>query len=498
MSQQPLAKRLLVAEDDDTSFFILKTILMKENVTLTRAVNGLDVVAKFKEMERNVDLILMDIEMPEMNGLDAAQQIRRYEVERDLPPTMIVALTAHDTPDYHRRIFDARMNSIVQKPVRQAALLAAMRSALESKPMPMVTQATETEAIPDVDVRRALEDVKKRLWVDLKEYLQRIKSLVEAKSAEQLRILGHTIKGYGGHLLQPRITLLGRSIQNMAAAREFDAVQQHADELKEYVERVESEMALSKLSLGGDGAGDAAAPPRAPMGTPLMEAPPSPGHESDALLAAMSARFVQEVGDDIVKLDRALQAKDFTTVARLAHTLKGVGTKMGHAPVSDLGRAIQSEAIALNAEQVARLIGELQSYVDTLTGVDEHEVLAVPPELQRDLRRIDARSERVGAATADLRSALAASRVKDLSMYADQLQMAQDVANWPVVRSAAEGVRAAGAALQNDFLLGVAADLRAAADASDLSRTVSGVLPRAVLHRIPPQRALLVSVAAHR
>jgi CheY-like chemotaxis protein len=132
--QQPaLAQRLLVAEDDDTSFFILKTLLSKQAVQVTRAVDGVDVCEKFMQNPTGFDLILMDIEMPRVNGLEAAQKIRQFELQKDLAPTMIVALTAHDEPEYHRRIFDSRMNSIVQKPVRAPALLEAMRVALESR-----------------------------------------------------------------------------------------------------------------------------------------------------------------------------------------------------------------------------------------------------------------------------------------------------------------------------------------------------------------------------
>jgi CheY-like chemotaxis protein len=128
----PRAKHILAVDDDDMSFFILKTILSHEPVELTRAVDGVDAVQQFKDNHTKFELILMDIEMPRMNGLEAAQKIRAFEIQEDLAPTMIVALTAHDEPEYHRKIFDARMNSIVQKPVRQQPLLEAMRIALES------------------------------------------------------------------------------------------------------------------------------------------------------------------------------------------------------------------------------------------------------------------------------------------------------------------------------------------------------------------------------
>lgn len=92
---------VLVAEDDDLSYAVLAAHLGKAEVNLHRAVNGRGVCDTYASSPATFDLILMDIEMPDMNGLQAAEYIRGYERGMNVPPVMIVALTAHDDPDMY-------------------------------------------------------------------------------------------------------------------------------------------------------------------------------------------------------------------------------------------------------------------------------------------------------------------------------------------------------------------------------------------------------------
>ncbi|WP_165155789.1 response regulator [Parabacteroides sp. ZJ-118] len=74
---------LLIAEDEESNYLLLKTILHK-HCNLIRAKTGLEVLALFKENE--VDLILMDIKMPEMTGIEALKEIRK--LSEDVPVVM--------------------------------------------------------------------------------------------------------------------------------------------------------------------------------------------------------------------------------------------------------------------------------------------------------------------------------------------------------------------------------------------------------------------------
>ena len=108
-------KKILVAEDNDSNYLLMSYIL-KQNYEFFRAVNGKDAVEK--ELAEHPDLVLMDLRMPVMDGLEATRQIRKQ-----LPDLPIIALTANafDNDRIHAR--EAGCNEFVSKPVSAVACL---------------------------------------------------------------------------------------------------------------------------------------------------------------------------------------------------------------------------------------------------------------------------------------------------------------------------------------------------------------------------------------
>lgn len=108
---------ILIAEDDESSFLLLKAMLPKESIRLHYAVNGVEAVALCKQ-HPEIGLILMDIKMPVMDGLEATRLIREFML--DIP---IIALTAYaQTGDEHKMI-KAGCNEYLAKPISREALL---------------------------------------------------------------------------------------------------------------------------------------------------------------------------------------------------------------------------------------------------------------------------------------------------------------------------------------------------------------------------------------
>ena len=107
-------RTVLVAEDVDSNFLLLKTLLGKR-CNLLWAKNGEDAVNQFKEHQP--DLILMDIKMPHMDGLEATRLIRSYS--KEVP---IVALTAFAFESDKDRAIEAGCDDFLTKPVSQNAL----------------------------------------------------------------------------------------------------------------------------------------------------------------------------------------------------------------------------------------------------------------------------------------------------------------------------------------------------------------------------------------
>lgn len=118
---QPL--RILVAEDDDISAQVMLLLLEDEGHWVKRVKDGNEVLAVLKE--HNFDLILMDVSMPNLDGLEASRMIRN-ELKLDIP---IVAVTAHVFDEDVAATKQAGMNMHIKKPIERVALLNTLKLA---------------------------------------------------------------------------------------------------------------------------------------------------------------------------------------------------------------------------------------------------------------------------------------------------------------------------------------------------------------------------------
>ena len=109
--------RVLVAEDNLVNRMVIKGLLSKLNITPELVENGLIAFDTVRKAAQPYDVILMDCEMPEMDGFEATRSIRLFEQGRNLPATPIVALTAHALQEHRDAVFASGMNHYLSKPV---------------------------------------------------------------------------------------------------------------------------------------------------------------------------------------------------------------------------------------------------------------------------------------------------------------------------------------------------------------------------------------------
>ena len=124
--------RILLAEDAPDNRFLIQAYLKKLPYRIEIAENGRVAIEKFKALRP--DLVLMDVQMPEVDGLAATRAIRGWEGERGLSPTPIIALTASALEDDVKRSLAAGCDQHVSKPVKKPVLLAAIRAAMATHP----------------------------------------------------------------------------------------------------------------------------------------------------------------------------------------------------------------------------------------------------------------------------------------------------------------------------------------------------------------------------
>ena len=125
ISRRPL--HLLLAEDNVINQRIARKVLENEGHTVLVARNGREALALAQT--GSFDLILMDVQMPEMDGFDATAAIRKLEAE-SAAHVPIIGVTAHAMKGDHERCLAAGMDGYVSKPIRPAALFAAIEKAV--------------------------------------------------------------------------------------------------------------------------------------------------------------------------------------------------------------------------------------------------------------------------------------------------------------------------------------------------------------------------------
>jgi CheY-like chemotaxis protein len=107
---------ILLAEDNVVNQKVAKRVLTHLGYQADIVNNGVEAIKAI--IEKSYDLILMDIQMPEMDGLETAKYIRKQESESQLPPITIVAMTANATDDDQNLCRDAGMNDYISKPIQ--------------------------------------------------------------------------------------------------------------------------------------------------------------------------------------------------------------------------------------------------------------------------------------------------------------------------------------------------------------------------------------------
>jgi CheY-like chemotaxis protein len=107
---------ILLAEDNPVNQKVAKRVLTHLGYQVDIVNNGLEAIKAIAE--KSYDLILMDIQMPEMDGLETTRYIRKQESGSQLPPIAIVAMTANATDDDQNVCRDAGMSDYISKPIQ--------------------------------------------------------------------------------------------------------------------------------------------------------------------------------------------------------------------------------------------------------------------------------------------------------------------------------------------------------------------------------------------
>ncbi len=215
--------RVLIAEDSEDNLILTKAYLQDCGFALDIAGNGR--IAVEKAISGNPHLVLMDVQMPALDGLQATQAIREWEAETHARPVPILALTAHATAEAVARSLAAGCTEHLTKPISKATLLAAISRHI----------AGTIRITPPAGVESRVPTY----LANIRRDMDAILADADSKDCSTARRLGHQFKGTGEGYGFPEIARVGAAVELAAIAVNQDEICNQIRALAAYLDRVE-------------------------------------------------------------------------------------------------------------------------------------------------------------------------------------------------------------------------------------------------------------------
>ena len=259
-----LTGHVLIVDDDPDNLLWLDRVLRREGLTVDVASDGKAGLRRL--LERDYALLVTDVEMPVMDGLELATRVRALEASGGRPRLPIVAVSAHARLEHSDRAFEARIDEFLSKPVPPDALTQVLERLLDPT-CPEGCHACDTDQAKPVSndpleaplELRGLQAGLSKIDPDVADmipgYLRNrhkdVRTLREALSGDVsmklIRTVGHKIKGTGRAYGFDRISEIGAAMEEAAKAGRHEPISVLVDQLEEYVNEVQAEIERSAL-----------------------------------------------------------------------------------------------------------------------------------------------------------------------------------------------------------------------------------------------------------
>jgi signal transduction histidine kinase/FixJ family two-component response regulator/HPt (histidine-containing phosphotransfer) domain-containing protein len=223
---------ILLADDSEDNRFLIQSYLKGTGCSIDIAENGRVAVDKFRPGV--YDLILMDVEMPEMDGYTATRLIRQHEQATGACATPILALTAHAFQQAVNRSLEAGFTEHLTKPIRRSTLLDAL-SKYQPAPRPAAARAPRIHVTVDASLLDLVPNYLDKRRQDLPKFTEAL----AAEDYATIRRLGHNLKGTGAGYGFPVLTEIGAAIEDGAQANNGSVIRAKVEELARYLTEVE-------------------------------------------------------------------------------------------------------------------------------------------------------------------------------------------------------------------------------------------------------------------
>jgi len=248
--------RILLAEDNPVNQKVALHMLSKPGYRADVAANGWEVLEALKRQV--YDMILMDIQMPGLDGIETTRYIRQQWSTEQAPPPRIVALTASALQDDCERFLEAGMDDYLSKPIRLKELVAVLERCQSRHTLPDGGEELrfpcegKSENGPVVDPE-VLEQLGGMMGEQADEQVQELKDLflnntgrlldamdeaLKQRDAQQLRYAAHTLKSTSATVGAVRLSARCAGLERQARQGRFEGAEERVEQIKREFERV--------------------------------------------------------------------------------------------------------------------------------------------------------------------------------------------------------------------------------------------------------------------
>lgn len=246
--------KILLVEDNRINQQVAREILEPMGIDVTTANNGSEAL---EELNGDYDAVLMDVQMPVMDGLEATRVIRKKKKFNKLP---IIAMTAHAMEGDKAKCLETGMNDYVAKPIDPEQLFSVLQKWIQPQITPQKNvERTEKkpsladkfnlpEDLPQLDIKKALRRIgnKEKTYlkllkdfeVDFKDSVKRLRKSFKNKAFQDVTLEAHTLKGVAGNLGATKVYENALLLEKDSKGKNFKGLDAHLKALDQNIKEL--------------------------------------------------------------------------------------------------------------------------------------------------------------------------------------------------------------------------------------------------------------------
>ena len=229
---------ILIVEDVASNMLLIKSLItyLLPQAKMIEAENGQKALEILKSQQ--VDLVLMDVQMPVMDGIQATKQMREWETEKKIGTHLpIIALTAGALKEEQQKALDAGMDEFLTKPIEQDKLQDCFKKYLNTTKSfehidypQLLKMVGGDKNIMDALIQTTVEDMPERI--------EDLTQAIEKKDIEAITMIAHAIKGIASNLHFEQLAVIAKEIETKSRNRQFGGFARLLSDLKDEWETV--------------------------------------------------------------------------------------------------------------------------------------------------------------------------------------------------------------------------------------------------------------------